>query len=233
MKLKERALKKAHAVICVSHNTKRDLLFYYDFVDRKKVHVIHNGVDVKKFVPKDSSTPVGKKYVLFVGSRQPHKNFEIIIQLAKLMESEREMFRVVVVGAPFNEVELEAASGISNIDLLSGVTDSHLVELYQNASAFIYPSHYEGFGVPIIEAMACGCPVLLASNSCLPEVGGEAAVYFDEFSASDLLEKIRMLSDAEIRDSVRARGIARSKEFSAHLMARKTLDLYMKLDGDG
>jgi len=156
----------------------------------------------------------GKKYVLAVSSMNPNKNFRSIINAFNMI-SQSEFYLVIAGG--FNSRVFENADIVlpTSVKHVGYVSDSELKALYENASCFIYPSYYEGFGLPPLEAMACGCPVIVAKSSSLPEVCGEAALYCNPYDVKDIAQKISLLmNNQELRRELRHKGLMRATQFT-------------------
>ncbi len=222
---------KAAAVIAVSENTRLDLLRFYPQIDPGKVHVIHHGNSI---FPSHSLTPrknITTPYLLFVGQRKAYKNFAWMVeQIADLLRSEKDLHLVCVGGSAFDEAESTqlARLGIAQrVHYLTVDSDAELAGMYQQAACFIFPSQYEGFGIPALEAFACGCPVVLNRASSLPEVGGEAASYFDEENPGSLDTAVRrVLKDDVFRKIMVERGLEQAKHFTWEQSAAKHLKVY-------
>lgn len=229
--------KRAAAVGTVSEFSKERLAYQLN-IPIEKIHVLGNAAS-GDFAPCQGvkeQTP----NLLCVGSLDPRKNFGRLVEAwMKLTKEERlpEKARLQIVGSAkpsnFSHFEVENAPGI---DWLGRLSDEELIRRYQNASAFVFPSLYEGFGLPPLEAMACGCPVLLSNEASLPEVGGPAfdagsasgaAVYFDPRSVSEMADAIEnMLSlDEETRARLTGNAIRHAKQFSWDAVAQRTFDI--------
>lgn len=227
-KEKEASVKRADQIICISHKTKEDLVYYYN-VDESKISVVYHGVEPLSdchIIPAARSKP----YVLYVGNRGYHKNFRV---LAKAYASNNEINKnydlVCFGGGVFSTDERKLFENLRiKVDHLSGV-DEVLAGLYKGASLFVYPSLYEGFGLPPLEAMSYGCPVLCSASSCLPEIAGKGAMYFDPANYHELAEKMnQILSSDLVKDELIALGYSRSQDFSWTKTAQDTLDVYKK-----
>ncbi|MET0571712.1 MAG: glycosyltransferase family 1 protein, partial [Pedobacter agri] len=153
------------------------------------------------------------EYLLFVGSVDPRKNLITLINAFKSINQGR--LKLVIAGMVnknFGSVDLDHDE---DIIYLGKVSDAHLAALYKNAVAFVYPSLYEGFGIPPLEAMQHGCPVLVSNSSSLPEVCGDAAIYFSPYNTEELAEKIKLISENEnLRTQLKQKGLKRVMEFS-------------------
>ena len=211
------AIKKADAVICVSHKTKQDLIEKLG-ASKDKITVIHHGVD--PIFQKEQKKMTGL-YFLCVGIIKSHKNLGILLDaFIQLRKKSGLDLKLRIVGKPDLKQKivrewLNTISNEPNISLNVNVNDEELRGLYTNAAALVFPSLYEGFGFPILEAMASQTPVIAAHVSSIPEVAGNAALYFDPHSNSDLMgcmEKI--LGDSAMRNQLIQNGAERVKQFT-------------------
>ncbi len=225
-------VERADRVIAISQQTKDDLVRLYG-TNPDKVDVIHHGNSLR--LPENHeeiSLELPQRYVFFVGARQGYKNFGNTLRaLAPLMEKDADLYLVCAGGGAFrpDEVVLLQSLGIQDRVKQMWVSDEELAVMYHRSLCFIYPSEYEGFGLPILEAYECGAPVLCAHASCFPEVAGEAALYFDPTSVVDISEKLELMcQDAALRDEYRQRGSERVKLFSWRRCAEETLACYQK-----
>jgi glycosyltransferase involved in cell wall biosynthesis len=174
------------------------------------------------------TSPSGRPYVLAVSSMAAHKNFALVLQaLALLPEAP---FDVAIAGGSNPKVFGQAGALQSDrVKWLGYVSDAELRALYEGALAFVFPSLYEGFGIPPLEAMHCGCPVLAAQAASMPQVCGDAALYFSPTVASDLAAALtRVSQDAELRESLRTKGRAQAQRFSWETGARQMLQVCRK-----
>lgn len=213
-----------------SENTKKDLINILH-IPPGKVSVIPHGA------PNAStnrySTPYTPPYLLYVGARWSYKNFEPFLKECAIAIAQCPDLQVVCTGIPFNNSEQQL---LTNMNLTNHVIHHHATEqelqaLYQNALAFVYPSAYEGFGLPILEAFVCGCPVMLNNASCFPEVGGEAAIYFDIKREGDLANHILDLLRAPTteRENIITQGYKRAGCFSWEHSAALLGEQYQKI----
>ena len=216
-------------LLCISEATRSDLLQVYGDLG-KPVHVTYPGVS-PLFAPGGTPRPgLPDRYLLFVGRRDKYKDFKLLAEaLAGLAEKPA---LVVVGGGPFTEDEarLHDRLGISRQLIHLSVDDHELSALYSNSLAFVFPSRYEGFGLPTLEAMAAGAPTVLARVSSHPEIGGEAALYFshrDPESLRDCLATV--LGDAALRERHKRLGFVRAAEFTWEHTARQTAHAYREL----
>ena len=213
------------AIIAVSENTKRDLVRMYG-VDEGKVTVVYHGFDpAAQHAAADAKA--GGEYVLYVGKRGGYKNSDFFLrEMAPLLREDKEL-RIVMTGRGLNpdEIRLCRECGIDGRVEARFFSDEELPSLYANARCFVYPSKYEGFGIPILESFAAGCPAVLANASCFPEVGGDAALYFDADDGETMRRAVREATGARRDDLVR-KGFQRVKEFTWDKCAERTLAVY-------
>jgi len=231
-----RGVGKAKRVIAISRATKRDLIALG--VPAKKITVIYESVTIPfKETNLDSNLPdqiSGIPYLLFVGENRPHKNIDRIIEAhRRLIDKLGEKCpSFVFAGSNFESIYQKDAGKEKSKRLifLGTASDEVLVNLYKQAIALVYPSLYEGFGVPILEAMALGTPVITSNCSSMPEVSGQAAILIEPHSVGQLVDAMmRMVQDKEKRERFRQLGLRRFREFSWEKTADMTIDLYKKV----
>ena len=220
------SIHRADAVICVSESTRRDVIEFCPEIDIAKLHVIHLGVDGKSFY-QDSVHPINahEKMVLFVGQRGGYKRFDLAVEAVR----QSPCLSIGVVGSELKDHEralLQARLG-TRWHEFGPVSTEDLRRLYSSVFALIFPSDYEGFGLPILEAMACGCPVVVAALSSLPEVGGTAAYYAESQTGESYAKALSALESASERKAAVLRGIARAAEFDWLRTLQKTKAVYL------
>lgn len=229
---KQAVLSRAERIIAISENTKRDLLRCYR-LDEKRVTVVHLASSLQGSGGTRVLPGLPANYLLFVGQRGGYKNFPSFVRaLVPVMCENPELSIVCAGGGAFSprERQMLAELGIDSRVRQYPAEDELLVSLYRGAMAFVFPSLYEGFGIPVLEAFSCGCPVLLSNRSSLPEIGGEAALYFDPEDEDSLLHAAtRLMGDAGLRQSLAALGRARAGAFSWEKVARETKAVYETL----
>jgi glycosyltransferase involved in cell wall biosynthesis len=229
---KRKAILKADGIICVSESTKKDLMSMYA-AESKKIKVIYHGNSLKYNVTEPPL--LDNKYLLYVGDRRSYKNFGVLIKLFELNNELKSYYKLVCCGGgrfTKTETELISKSGLSGNFMQTEAWDKKIANLYFYATAFIYPSKYEGFGIPMIEAMYNGCPVIASDISSLPEIGGDAALYFNPDSPAELNEKVNLvLNNSEIRNSLKVKGKEREKSFSWDKCAKDTYEFYGEVCG--
>jgi len=232
-KIKAHAVRRADHIICISENTRQDLIEILG-VPEEKTSVVYLGSSLitQKFATKPAEG--GKPFILYVGSRGGYKNFDGLLRAYGRSPLLKNGFSIVCFGGgSFSASELSLAESLhisqDNILHVSG-TDDILAGLYTSAAAFVCPSLYEGFGIPPLEAMSFGCPVVCANVSSLPEVVGDAAELFDPTDEAKMRVAIeRVVSTPERGQLLVDRGYERIKQFSWEKCARDTLNVYKKL----
>ncbi len=234
--LKRKCIRDADAIVCISQNTKNDLIRFYPEAAHKRVEVIYNGISSEFVYNPEVDVPgivrecgIGD-YVLFVGSRAPYKRFGIALELVKRIS---DLSLVVIGGGELTDDEkAEAGEAVSRVHQFGGVSTEDLNALYTNAVALVYPSQYEGFGIPPLEAMRSGCPAVAFNNSSLPEVMGDAGVLIEEGDFEGLCEAVaRLRRDAAWRDSVVKAQLAQGGVFNWDAAYEQLKALYISLIG--
>jgi len=213
---KGNALLNSSRVITVSENTKRDLLHYFPRLDPDFVKVVYNGVSNDFYeLPQDykydlSDSILKESYLLCFSSRENYKNFNFTIELASRLSD----FKLYIVGPPPNKIETAILDELlpRRWKVFSSITNKKLNELYNHAFALVYPSSYEGFGIPLLEAMRAACPFIALNSSSIPEVAGHAGVLVDELVLRDFLKGIDMIHSH--RQEIINRGKLQSIYFS-------------------
>jgi len=235
-----RALSRADRIITVSYNSKRDLVDYFD-VPSTRIEVIYNGVSPRFHpdVPAAERARVAAKhglpvpYLLFLGGEKPHKNLQGVVRAfaEALRRAPLPHFLVLAGPPPRNQLRLEAL--VAALDLKPRVFLPGLVEeedlpgLVAGADVLLYPTLYEGFGLPVVEAMACGTPVLTSSNSALQEIAGGYAYLVDPMDVDAIARGIVALAtDEKVRADFRELGKKRALDFSWDKAAERTLEVY-------
>jgi alpha-1,3-rhamnosyl/mannosyltransferase len=241
------AIERSALVYTVSQASRADILRFYPSTDPDKVRVIPNAIDPELLVDPGEEErerireryQIRGRFVLFAGNVKPHKNLERLIRAFAIVraQSGRRDLRLVLIGedvSRYNSLRrtAEEAGVRPDVRFFGFVPHQTLAALYRMASVFAFPSLYEGFGLPPLEAMACGTPVLTSSISSLPEVAGDAALLVDPYSVEEIAEGLaRLLDDDGLRHSLVARGRARAAGFSWERAARAILDGYLRVLG--
>jgi glycosyltransferase involved in cell wall biosynthesis len=182
---------------------------------------------------KGISSKFPQKYLLFVGNRRVYKNFDTFTEsISQLLRDDKNLYLICAGGGKFTPSEIASLekSGVINKVTQCSFDDNILAQLYQNALAFIFPSLYEGFGIPILEAFFCGCPVVASNISSLPEVAGDAAEYFDPLDKISILNAVKKIAyDHGLRCKLKNKGYERLKNFSWEKTANQTKMLYKSI----
>jgi glycosyltransferase involved in cell wall biosynthesis len=228
-------LSKSPYLYTVSQNTKKDIENIYHY-DKEKIETIYNSYDSSHFYPQKELKFKKKygNYLLFLGASYPHKNVVSAIKaFLKFTEMSQENIKLLVVNRPNEYLKSVKQKFSGNFDFEKNVlfldyaSYHDLPILYSNATALFYPSLYEGFGIPPLEAMACGCPVIVSNNSSLPEVCGDSALYIDPKSEESMVEGIKnLLNNDELRIKLSEKGLAQASKFS---WEKSALKLYKSL----
>ena len=222
-------------VITISEHSRQDLLHHVP-LRSDQVTVTPLGLDAERFRPADHRQE-GRPYVLCVAGDDPTKNVGCLVEaFAKLSEGLRGRFDLLLAGDVCKRVDIRAAVdrlGIgAQTKLIGRVSDEELIAYYQQATAFVFPSLYEGFGLPVLEAMGCGCPVICSNLSSLPEVAGDAALLIDPNDSGQLAtEMSRVLESPALQSELRVRGLARAGQFSWDRTAAATVAVYHRVAG--
>ena len=228
---KFRAIRRSDGVACISQSTKSDLLKLLPDVSRENVSVIYNGVseEYKPLANPDvaSIAPFPEKsYVMFIGKRDVWKNFPLAVQGVAQTD-----YHLLIVGSPLTKSEQEVMQRYmpdSRYRCISFVSNEELNRLYNGASALVYPSYYEGFGLPVVEAQRAGCPVIAYGVSSIPEVIGETPLMMNEQSATELADKLLLLKQRSLVSEVCTNGLKNAQRFSWDKMAQEYVALYQR-----
>jgi len=221
-----RELARADAVVCVSESTRRDLLAFYN-VDPARVFAIHSGLGMSASPAPVDDLP--SRYLLFVSTIEPRKNLGVLLDAFARLRAGRYDGSLVIVGKiGWKSQEIAPRLREPGIVHLDYVDAARLATIYQRAEAFVFPSIYEGFGFPLLEAMASGVPTIAAHSSSLPEIGGDATLYFDDLD-SLVAQLERVTRDAALREELIARGRAQAAKFRWDVCAERTLAVFRRL----
>ena len=233
------ALRTARAIIAVSKAAKLDAVAHLN-VPAAKIKVIPHAAD-PQFVPQPQTEIMRIResfdfragYLLYVGSNKPHKN---LVRMVEAYSTLNKSSPPLVIAGAWDSRYQESALFVQQLRLanrvrfLGPIADADLPGLYAGALAFIFPSLYEGFGLPVLEAMACGTPVACSNASSLPEVAGEAALFFDPYDSVAIADALaRLVDDSSLRNKLHEKGLARAKQFSWERTAAATLAVYRRL----
>jgi glycosyltransferase involved in cell wall biosynthesis len=229
---KRQSIMAADVVICISENTRNDLLRYHPAVT-DRVQVIYLATEMEEGMSYGPEPTPSEPYFLYIGNRLSYKNVDRLLSAFAKLAANREEVKLCLVGSPFSDSEEKHLHDLGIADRVAQIaytTDNHLAKLYRCSIALVYPSLYEGFGIPPLEAMACGAPVIAANSASLPEVVGDAGKLFDPLNEDELLEAMREMLDHEsTRQSFIEKGRQRSRAFSWQKTVDATVDIYRSL----
>jgi len=232
--MKKEAIMKADAVICISHSTVRDLVNYY-FIPESKIFVAELGCNhiFKQRSGEEIRNKIDKPFILYVGKRDYYKNFGRLLS-AYTQWKERLNIKLLAVGPAWSSEEEKFIKkhDLSNqILLLQGIHDDHLCDLYNQALAFIYPSLYEGFGLPVLEALACGCPVVASRIASTVELAKDLPFYFEPSDESGIINALNhAIEEGKEADRIR-RGISVTSQYSWDRTASQVLEVIKNVSG--
>ncbi len=237
--LYDNAVIKSQKIITVSNFSKSELLKYTE-VDASKMAVIHCGVN-SSFFKKATINPIElpKRYILFVGNVKPHKNLITLLKAYNELQNDlKQKYDLVVMGkregfisSDRKALEYIETNNLSDKIFFTGYVDDNLVPLvYKNATLFVFPSYYEGFGLPLLEAMVSGVPVISSNAASLQEVGGDSVVYFNPDNTNELKEKMKFFLEGDsIRNQYIEKGFNRIQLFSWEKAAKLHVEIFKKL----
>lgn len=228
------AIERADHIICVSNHTRQDLLEFFD-LPAGKISTVYHGYSLQNFDEIKNSPIVDAPYVLYVGDwRSPYKNFKGLLKAYGSIKHFQSEFKLACIGVrrvskDMLEAMKQAEVAEANVLFFSG-SDMTLANLYKYALALVYPSLYEGFGIPPLEAMSLGCPVICSNVSSIPEIVSDGGYYFDPHDIDSISSSVeKVLSSLELRQSLIAKGKERVKFFSWEKCAAQTGLVYEQL----
>jgi glycosyltransferase involved in cell wall biosynthesis len=229
---KKKVALKANRIIAISEYTKKDIITLLK-IPASRIDVIPLATTLSYTDTKVPSVPLPNQFILYVGKRNTYKNFFFLLQAVQMVfKTDTNCSLVCAGGGTFSKQEIREIERLhlSERAIQIPSDDALLAYLYSKARAFVYPSLYEGFGIPILEAFACGCPAIVSNRSSLPEVGGDAAQYFDPENLASLVTALsEVLNNNNAADRMREKGLERVKLFSWNDTAHKTLETYKKV----
>ena len=219
---KRNAVLNSNGIICISENTKKDLLkFYPEF--KGIIKVIYNGYNTEKYICRPEI--VKSRNILFVGARTDYKRFDLAVKICMALSDTK---LLIVGGGELTEAEERLLNEClhKRFEKLGFLADDRLCELYNSAFFLCYPSEYEGFGIPVLEAQSCGCPVVCQNTSSIPEVAADAGIYIDANSFQSSIQSIKQLYDKTFYEDIRKKGLVNVKRFSWEKCVKETLNFY-------
>jgi mannosyltransferase len=231
---KHKAIKKSDIIICISESTKKDLLKFLPQIDEKKIRVIYNGVsddyfpltsnhsDIKLTLPFPTNS-----FILFVGARPGYKRFDFAVDVVKCLK-----YNLIIIGggdlSSEEAVLLKSRLKEEQYRHIQYINNQELNYLYNNAFCLIYPSEYEGFGIPVIEAQKAGCPVVAYNGSSVAEITGDNYLLFDDYSIDAIIPKIECLKNTDKRNEIINNGLENVKRFSWEKTYLKLIATYQE-----
>lgn len=236
-------LAKANAIIAISEATKKDLIRLYG-IPSDRIEVVYPGVDTKTFAPglptdelrERYELPRDTQFIAHVSSERPRKNLDAVLRAFYLLRKEFGVDRIKVVKGGGIQYRADRERTLATVEklglqedviLLDNLSDRLLAQLYNLADVFVFPSYYEGFGLPPLEAMACGTPVIVSNATSLPEVVGDAGIIVDPDSPHSLAKALHsVLTDESLRQDLRRRGLERASSFDWEKAANQVLKVY-------
>jgi len=226
--------KEVDAIVVDSQSTKNDLIKIVK-IPKRKIYVIYPGIDKKRFYlqSEEKINQIKRKYglsnyILAVSTREPRKNFIRIIKAFKKLKKNEDL--QLAIAGKYGWGNNSSKLKVKNSKLLGYVPNEDLAPLYSGARCFVYPSLYEGFGLPILEAMACGCPVITSNISSMPEVAGEAAILINPRKSTEIIKAIdKIINSKKLAEKLSKKGIKQAKKFSWGKTAREVLDIMYRV----
>jgi glycosyltransferase involved in cell wall biosynthesis len=225
---KAQLAKKAAHIIAVSENTKKDVIDILN-IPEEKISVVYHA---SSLIKGKNTINLPQNYFLYVGERNNYKNFSFfVLSVEPILKKQKDIF-VLCTGKPFNIAEIRLLTELNIRDnfIATFAKENEMFDVYSKAIAFVFPSYYEGFGIPILEAFESSCPAILSNTSCFPEIAQDCALYFPPKSTKQFrqcLEKI--IDNASLRTSLTNKGKIRLKNFSWLDSANKTLEVYKRV----
>jgi glycosyltransferase involved in cell wall biosynthesis len=236
------AAKRSNRILTVSEASKRDIVRFFN-VQPDKVVVVYNAID-ERFWTRPAEEEIARvreryqlqhRFVLYAGNIKPHKNLVRLIQAFERLRRELDQITLLIIGDEISKLPalrhaVHKYKLHKQVRFLGFVPDETLAVLYHLASVFVFPSLYEGFGLPPLEAMASGTPVVTSNISSMPEVAGDAALLVDPYQVDSIVDGLRrVLTDAVLADDLRRKGLIRARDFSWERSVARTLALYQEV----
>lgn len=218
-------------IITISENSKKDLINYLN-IPENKIAVVYHGID-STFHKITEKRLIERPYILFVGRRNGYKNFQTVLKSFEILKDLYKDLCLICTGPDFSKSELETfiVSGLADRIFHFSCSEIELQNLYSNAEFFVFPSFYEGFGFPLLEAMACECPVLCSNTSCFPEIAGKAGLFFEPSDIEELAYKMQQLLDSDdLKKELIKDGLIQKNKFSWDVSREEHLKIYRKLN---
>ena len=231
LEYQKKSIRRADAIIAISENTKQDLIDIFG-VDEKKITVIYHGIEKTDLTILPLRRYINEPYILYVGRRSKYKNFHRFVEAFSQIHVAYPEIRVICTSTPFTVEEIQMFNRLHITDrMISVVADeTTMKQLYRDAIFFIFPSVYEGFGMPILESWSCNCPVLLSRASCFPEIAGNAGLYFNPMDVEDIYVQMeKIIINTGLRKQLIQLGNERVNHFSWKTCANQHVKVYQSL----
>jgi glycosyltransferase involved in cell wall biosynthesis len=224
---------RANKIIAVSETTKNDIVEIFG-IEKQKIEVVYHGSSFCSETARLSLTGLPKDYILYAGNREGYKNFEMAARgIAPLLNKYSALHLVCAGRRPFSKAEqlfLKSLNIDKKVLMYPQVDDSNLATLYSNAAVFIFPSLYEGFGIPVLESWSCGAPAVLSDIPCFREIAGNAGYYFDPHDKDSITAAVEnVLTHPTLQNELRDKGRKRLAQFSWERAVQQTHDIYQSL----
>jgi glycosyltransferase involved in cell wall biosynthesis len=230
-KLMIRIALKANHIIVVSNSTKQDLMNLFK-ISSEKISLIYEGVDNSKYYPRKMKEKGNKFTIGYIGGLSKRKNVDFILKLAKEFKNNKKiLFKIAGKGPEKTRLEkLSKNMNLNNVKFVGFVPEENLNKFYNSLDLFIFPSFYEGFGLPVLEAMACGAPVIVSNKGALPEIVNNAGIIIDIENLEKSARRIReIIKDEKLLKGLREKGIKRSKKFNWNSCVKNHLKIYRRV----
>ena len=225
------SLKRADAIICVSNNTRKDMLNMFD-LDERKVHVVYHGIELPDLSLLESKRLYEFPYILYVGRRSEYKNFYRFVKAFSVISEIHPEIHLVCTSQMFSKSELNLFMNFKLANKVHSInaTEQDMKRLYRDAELFVFPSLYEGFGMPILESWSCGYPVALSDASCFPEIAEDAGLYFNPTDVDEMTNCIlKVIESNDLRLQLIQKGRKRVSKFSWQSTAHAHMKIYESL----
>lgn len=225
--------KRCERIIAVSEDTKKVISEELG-IKKEKITVVYDGVDHDRFKPADENKTYESLRIGYLGGMSEHKNLERLIEAFDRLDTEKDVKLVLGgFGPDIEKLKSKASEKESDIEFKGKIDEEKLPEFYQSLDLFVFPSLLEGFGLPVLEAMACKIPVAISNGSSIPEVAGDAGVYFDPQDTEDMTESIsKLVEDESFRREKSVQSLERAQTFSWERTAKETLEVYKSLENE-
>ncbi len=231
--IKKQAIHKADRIIAISQSTKNDLLKFYPEISEDKIDVVYHAIEWTPNERHFLSRKIDKPYILFTGQRWTYKNFMLFSKAVAPLLKKYDLY-LICTGTDFTQLEKQHFEniGIAERAFTVFADETELKALYENALCFVFPSLYEGFGLPILESFASNCPIAVSNTSCFPEIADDAALYFDPNNESEISKTVEKLIVSEsLRKELVLKGSKRFDFFSMDNFIKNTYNVYQKTIG--